>query len=64
MFIVSCYIFVWYFHIFLVSQVVYPVINSEVKLWELHVGIFVVPNVAAVWDSVLLVQKVEGVPDS
>ena len=54
------HILVWYPHIFFCAQVVQPFIDGEGGGGESHVGTLIVPNVATIWDSVVLAQQVEG----
>ena len=53
-------ILVWYPHLFFCDQVVQHVIDGEGKGGEPHVGTLIVPNVATVWDYMVLAQQVGG----
>ena len=62
--VVPHHIFVWSTHGFLYDQVVQHFINSEVRGGETNMGALIVPNLATIGESMVLVQKVEGVPES
>ena len=57
LFLVSAQIFIGY-------QVVYPIINGEGKGREPHAVYFVVLNVSVSQESMVLMQQVEGGPES
>ena len=60
LFLVPHYIYIRYDQIFIFEEVVHPVINCEFKGGEPNLGNFVVTNVAASQESMVLAQKVEG----